>query len=115
MLMTRGALTTFSIANDVAKYFAIIPAAFATTYPALGALNVMGLASPTSAVLSAVIFNALIIVALIPLALRGVKYRPVGAAAVLRRNLLIYGLGGLIAPFPGIKLIDLGLVGLGLA
>src|SRR6185503_15532064 len=110
MLMTRGALTTFSLANDVAKYFAILPAAFAGTYPALGALNVMRLATPASAVLSAVIFNALIIVALVPLALRGVKYRPLGAAAVLRRNLWIYGLGGLIAPFPGIKLIDLLLV-----
>jgi K+-transporting ATPase ATPase B chain len=113
MLMTRGALTTFSIANDVAKYFAIIPAAFATTYPQLGALNVMGLATPQSAILSAVIFNALIIVLLIPLALRGVKYRPVGAAALLRRNLLVYGLGGIILPFPGIKLIDLGLAAAG--
>ena len=107
MLMTRGALTTFSIANDVAKYFAIIPAAFATTYPALGRLNVMGLHSPESAILSAVIFNALVIVALIPLALRGVAYRPLGAAAVLRRNLLVYGAGGLAVPFLGIKLIDL--------
>jgi K+-transporting ATPase ATPase B chain len=115
MLMTRGALTTFSIANDVAKYFAIIPAAFATTYPQLAALNVMGLASPASAVLSAVIFNALIIVVLIPLAIKGVAYRPLGAAAVLRRNLLIYGIGGVILPFPGIKLIDLALVGLGMA
>ena len=115
MLMTRGALTTFSIANDVAKYFAIIPAAFATTYPQLAALNVMGLASPASAVLSAVIFNALIIVVLIPLAIKGVAYRPQGAAAVLRRNLLIYGIGGVILPFPGIKLIDLALVGLGAA
>ena len=106
MLMTRGALTTFSIANDVAKYFAIIPAIFLGTLPALGALNVMRLANPSSAVLSAVIFNALIIVALIPLALRGIRYRPVGAAAVLRRNLLIYGIGGIIAPFAGIKLID---------
>jgi K+-transporting ATPase ATPase B chain len=114
LLMTRGALTTFSLANDVAKYFAIIPAAFASTYPALDALNVMGLASPTSAILSAVIFNALIIVALIPLALRGVKYRAVGAARLLRDNLLIYGLGGLIVPFIGIKLIDLILVALGL-
>jgi len=112
LLMTRGALTTFSIANDVAKYFAIIPAAFATTYPVLGALNIMGLATPQSAILSAVIFNALIIVALIPLALRGVRYRPVGAAQVLRDHLLIYGLGGIIAPFVGIKIIDLILVGL---
>jgi K+-transporting ATPase ATPase B chain len=107
MLMTRGALTTFSIANDVAKYFAIIPAAFAMTYPELGALNVMHLATPTSAILSAVIFNALIIVLLIPLAIKGVKYRPLGAGPLLRRNLLIYGLGGIIVPFPGIKLIDL--------
>ena len=110
LLMTRGALTTFSIANDVSKYFAIIPAAFASTYPALGALNLMRLATPESAILSAVIFNALIIVALIPLALRGVPYRAVGAAQLLRDNLLIYGLGGLIAPFIGIKLIDLLLV-----
>ena len=115
MLMTRGALTTFSIANDVAKYFAIIPAAFATTYPQLDALNVMGLASPFSAILSAVIFNALIIVVLIPLALRGVRYRAVRASVLLRDNLLIYGLGGIIAPFIGIKLIDLALVALGLA
>ena len=115
MLMTRGALTTFSISNDVSKYFAIIPAAFATTYPQLDALNIMHLASPASAVLSAVIFNALIIVALIPLAIKGVAYRPVGAAAILRRNLLVYGLGGLIAPFIGIKLIDLALVALGVA
>ena len=107
MLMTRGALTTFSIANDVAKYFAIIPAAFAATYPALWRLNVMGLASPESAILSAVIFNAIIIVFLIPLALRGVKYRPMPATQLLRRNLLIYGVGGLIVPFIGIKLIDL--------
>jgi K+-transporting ATPase ATPase B chain len=107
LLMTRGSLTTFSIANDVSKYFAIIPAAFATTYPELKALNIMGLATPQSAILSAVIFNALIIVVLIPLALRGVRYRPVPAAQVLRDNLLIYGLGGLIAPFIGIKLIDL--------
>jgi K+-transporting ATPase ATPase B chain len=109
MLMTRGSLTTFSIANDVAKYFAIIPAAFATTYPQLNALNIMHLASPYSAILSAVIFNALIIVVLIPLALKGVKYRPLGAAVLLRRNLLVYGLGGIIVPFIGIKLIDLGL------
>jgi len=112
MLITRGSLTTFSIANDVAKYFAIIPAAFATTYPQLNTLNIMHLASPNSAILSAVIFNALIIIALIPLALRGVRYRPVGAEALLRRNLLIYGLGGIIVPFIGIKLIDLVLVGL---
>ena len=112
LLMTRGALTTFSITNDVAKYFAIIPAAFATTYPALGALNVMRLATPESAILSAVIFNALIIIALIPLALRGIRYRPLGASAVLRQNLLIYGVGGLIAPFVGIKLIDMLLVAL---
>jgi K+-transporting ATPase ATPase B chain len=115
MLMTRGALTTFSIANDVAKYFAIIPAAFATTYPALAALNVMRLATPESAILSAVIFNALIIIALVPLALRGVRYRPIGAARVLSRFLLIYGVGGIVAPFIGIKLIDLILVGLGWA
>jgi len=115
MLMTRGSLTTFSIANDVAKYFAIIPAAFATTYPALDALNVMDLATPASAILSAVIFNALVIVALIPLALKGVKYRPLGANAILQRNLLVYGLGGLIVPFIGIKAIDLILVGLNLA
>src|SRR5579884_2011538 len=115
LLMTRGALTTFSIANDVAKYFAIIPAAFAATYPALNALNVMHLQSPQSAVLSAVIFNALIIVLLIPLALHGVKYRAVGAAVLLRDNLLLYGLGGLVAPFLGIKAIDLALVALGLA
>jgi K+-transporting ATPase ATPase B chain len=107
LLMTRGALTTFSIANDVSKYFAIIPAAFASTYPALGALNFMHLATPQSAILSAVIFNALIIIALIPLALRGVPYRPKLAAQLLRDNLLLYGLGGLIAPFVGIKLIDL--------
>ncbi|RYY59423.1 MAG: potassium-transporting ATPase subunit B, partial [Comamonadaceae bacterium] len=106
LLMTRGSLTTFSIANDVAKYFAIIPAIFVSTYPQLGALNVMHLASPSSAILSAVIFNALVIVFLIPLALKGVRYRPVGAAALLRRNLAIYGLGGLIVPFIGIKAID---------
>ncbi|HTY51444.1 MAG TPA: potassium-transporting ATPase subunit KdpB [Steroidobacteraceae bacterium] len=109
MLMTRGSLTTFSIANDVAKYFAIIPAAFASTYPQLDALNIMRLASPFSAILSAVIFNAVIIPALIPLALKGVKYRPLGAAVLLRRNLLIYGLGGIILPFVGIKAIDMGL------
>jgi K+-transporting ATPase ATPase B chain len=110
LLMTRGALTTFSIANDVSKYFAIIPAAFAGTYPALSALNIMRLATPQSAILSAVIFNALIIVALIPLALRGVRYRAIGAPALLRENLLIYGVGGLIAPFFGIKILDLILV-----
>ncbi|WP_445371451.1 potassium-transporting ATPase subunit KdpB [Methylomonas sp. HW2-6] len=110
MLMTRGALTTFSIANDVAKYFAIIPAAFATTYPVLNVLNVMHLATPASAILSAVIFNALIIIALIPLALKGIKYRPVGAEQLLHNNLLVYGLGGLIVPFIGIKAIDLFLV-----
>jgi K+-transporting ATPase ATPase B chain len=107
LLMTRGSLTTFSIANDVAKYFAIIPALFVATYPELGALNVMRLASPQSAILSAVIFNALIIIALIPLALKGVAYRPVGAAALLRRNLAVYGLGGILLPFIGIKAIDL--------
>jgi len=110
LLMTRGALTTFSIANDVAKYFAIIPAAFATTYPALGALDVMHLASPKSAILSAVIFNALVIIALIPLALRGIRYRAVGASVLLRDHLLLYGLGGVVVPFAGIKLIDLLLV-----
>jgi K+-transporting ATPase ATPase B chain len=115
LLMTRGALTTFSIANDVSKYFAIIPAAFASTYPVLSKLNIMYLHSPGSAILSAVIFNALIIIVLIPLALRGVKYRPIPAAMLLRRNLLVYGLGGLVAPFVGIKLIDLLLVGLHLA
>jgi K+-transporting ATPase ATPase B chain len=115
LLMTRGALTTFSIANDVAKYFAIIPAAFATTYPQLAALNVMRLGTPASAILSAVIFNALIIIALIPLALKGVRYRPVGAGPLLRDNVLIYGIGGVIVPFVGIKLIDMLLVVLGLA
>ncbi len=115
LLMTRGALTTFSIANDVAKYFAIIPAAFASTYPVLDSLNVMHLATPNSAILSAVIFNALIIPALIPLALKGVKFRPVGAAAILRRNMLIYGIGGILLPFVGIKAIDLILVALNLA
>jgi potassium-transporting ATPase ATP-binding subunit len=114
MLMTRGALTTFSIANDVAKYFAIIPAAFATTYPALNVLNVMGLATPSSAILSAVIFNALIIIALIPLALKGINYKPVGAEKLLQNNLLIYGVGGLIVPFIGIKAIDLLLTALNL-
>jgi potassium-transporting ATPase ATP-binding subunit len=113
LLMTRGALTTFSIANDVAKYFAILPAMFVTVYPAIAPLNVMGLASPRSAILSAVIFNALIIVLLIPLALKGIRYRPVGAAALLRRLLLVYGVGGLIAPFAGIKLIDLLLARIG--
>ena len=115
LLMTRGALTTFSIANDIAKYFAIIPAAFAATYPALAALNVMGLATPRSAILSAVIFNALIIIALIPLALRGVRYRAVPAATLLRDNMLVYGVGGVIAPFIGIKAIDMLLVACGLA
>ena len=110
LLMTRGSLTTFSIANDVSKYFAIIPAMFVSTYPQLAALNVMGLASPSSAILSAVIFNAIVIVFLIPLALKGVKYRAIGAAALLRRNVLVYGLGGLIVPFIGIKVIDLLLV-----
>jgi potassium-transporting ATPase ATP-binding subunit len=114
LLMTRGSLTTFSLANDLAKYFAIIPAAFASTYPALATLNVMHLASPLSAMLSAVIFNALIIVALIPLALKGVKYRPVGADALLRHNLIVYGLGGMIAPFIGIKIIDMLLAGVGM-
>ncbi len=113
--MTRGALTTFSIANDVAKYFAIIPAMFVAFYPELQALNVMGLHSPQSAILSAIIFNALIIVALIPLALRGVTYKPVGAATILQRNLLIYGLGGIAIPFVGIKLIDLFVTAVGLA
>jgi K+-transporting ATPase ATPase B chain len=113
--MTRGALTTFSIANDVAKYFAIIPAMFVAFYPRLDALNIMRLATPQSAILSAIVFNALIIIALIPLALRGVKYRPLGAAAILRRNLLIYGLGGLIVPFIGIKAIDMVVAALGLA
>jgi K+-transporting ATPase ATPase B chain len=107
LLMTRGSLTTFSIANDVAKYFAIIPALFIVTYPELGALNIMKLASPQSAILSAVIFNALIIIALIPLALKGVAYRPIGAAALLRRNILIYGVGGIIVPFVGIKALDI--------
>jgi K+-transporting ATPase ATPase B chain len=115
LLMTRGALTTFSVANDVAKYFAIIPAMFVAIYPGLKLLNIMGLSSPQSAILSAIIFNALIIPLLVPLALKGVKYRPVGAGALLRRNLAIYGLGGLVAPFVGIKLIDLAVGGLGLA
>ena len=112
LLMTRGSLTTFSIANDVAKYFAIIPAMFTAAYPALGALNVMRLHSPESAILASVIFNALIIIALIPLALRGVRYRPAPATVILRRNLAIYGFGGLLAPFVGIKLIDILLVSL---
>ena len=107
LLITRGALTTFSIANDVAKYFAILPAMFVVAYPGLAALNIMHLSSPNSAILSAVIFNALIIIALIPLAIRGVRYRPSSAVRLLNRNLLIYGLGGLILPFVGIKLIDL--------
>ncbi|MGF7146841.1 K+-transporting ATPase ATPase B chain [Sphingomonas zeicaulis] len=115
LLMTRGALTTFSVANDVAKYFAIIPAMFIALYPSLGVLNVMGLGTPQSAILSAIIFNALIIPLLVPLALKGVKYRPVGAGPLLARNLAIYGLGGLLAPFVGIKLIDLAVNGLGLA
>jgi K+-transporting ATPase ATPase B chain len=115
LLITRGALTTFSIANDVAKYFAIIPAMFLATFPMLGALNIMGLRTPQSAILSAVIFNALIIVALVPLALRGIRYRPEGAAALLRRNLLIYGVGGIIVPFIGIKAIDVVITVLGLA
>ena len=109
LLMTRGTLTTFSIANDVAKYFAILPAMFMGVFPEIAPLNVMHLASPESAILSAVIFNAVIIVLLIPLALRGVKYRPLGAAAILRRSLLIYGVGGVLAPFIGIKLVDLAL------
>jgi K+-transporting ATPase ATPase B chain len=113
LLITRGALTTFSIANDVAKYFAIIPAAFAGIYPGLVALNIMKLATPQSAILSAVIFNALIIVALIPLCLRGIRYRPIGASSLFRRNLLVYGVGGVIVPFIGIKVIDLILVALG--
>ena len=112
LLMTRGALTTFSIANDVAKYFAIIPAMFAATFPVLNSLNIMHLQTPQSAILSAVIFNAIIIIALVPLALRGVKYQPKSAQALLRRNLIIYGVGGIIVPFVGIKLIDLVLNGL---
>lgn len=112
LLITRGSLTTFSIANDVAKYFAIIPALFLSTYPQLGVLNVMRLHSPQSAILSAVIFNALIIVALIPLALRGVRFRATSTSALLRRNVLIYGAGGIVVPFLGIKLIDLIVVAL---
>jgi K+-transporting ATPase ATPase B chain len=115
LLITRGALTTFSVANDVAKYFAIIPAMFAVAFPQLEVLNVMRLRTPESAILSAVIFNALIIIALIPLALRGVRYRPLGAAALLRQNLLVYGLGGVVAPFLGIKLIDMAITYLHLA
>jgi K+-transporting ATPase ATPase B chain len=115
LLITRGALTTFSIANDVAKYFAIIPAMFLAFYPQLQALNIMRLQSPRSAILSAIIFNALIIIALIPLALRGVSYRPVGAASMLRRNLLLYGVGGIIVPFVGIKLIDMAVTAIGIA
>jgi K+-transporting ATPase ATPase B chain len=115
LLMTRGALTTFSIANDVAKYFAIIPAMFAAIYPQLAPLNIMRLATPQSAILSAIIFNALIIIALVPLALRGVRYRPVGAGPLLARNLLIYGIGGIVAPFIGIKAIDLIVAAAGLA
>jgi K+-transporting ATPase ATPase B chain len=115
LLMTRGTLTTFSIANDVAKYFAIIPAMFLATYPALGALNIMRLQTPESAILSAVIFNALIIIALVPLALRGVQFKAMSAAALLRRNLLIYGVGGIITPFVGIKAIDVVITTLGLA
>jgi len=107
LLITRGALTTFSIANDIAKYFAILPAMFVATFPQLNALNIMQLRSPESAILSAVIFNALIIVVLVPLALRGVQYRAIGASALLRRNLLIYGVGGIVAPFVGIKAIDM--------
>jgi K+-transporting ATPase ATPase B chain len=117
LLMTRGALTTFSIANDVAKYFAIIPAMFSgvATLSVLNSLNIMGLRTPQSAILSAVIFNALVIIALIPLALRGVKYRPMSAASLLRRNLLIYGFGGLVVPFIGIKIIDVIIHAIGLA
>jgi len=114
MLMTRGALTTFSIANDVAKYFAIIPAMLVGAFPVIGPLNLMRLGSPASAILSAVIFNGLVIIALIPLALRGVRFRPLRASVLLRRNLMIYGLGGLAAPFVGIKLIDLAVNALGL-
>ncbi len=115
LLMTRGALTTFSIANDVAKYFAIIPAMFLAFYPQLAILNVMQLKNPESAILSAIIFNALIIIALIPLSLRGVRYRPTGAASILRRNLWLYGAGGIVVPFIGIKLIDLIVTSIGLA
>lgn len=114
MLMTRGVLTTFSIANDVAKYFAIIPAMFMSVYPEIAPLNIMGLASPRSAILSAVIFNAIIIILLVPLALRGVRYRAIGAGPLLARSLVIYGVGGVIAPFIGIKLIDVILASVGL-
>ena len=114
LLITRGSLTTFSIANDVAKYYAILPAMFAGAFPVLDRLNVMDLSSSRTAILSAVIFNALVIVALVPLALRGVRYRPVGAAALLRRSLLVYGVGGVVAPFVGIKLIDMLLASVGL-
>jgi K+-transporting ATPase ATPase B chain len=113
MLITRGSLTTFSIANDVAKYFAIIPAMFVGVFPELKTLNIMHLANPHSAILSAVIFNAIVIVALIPLALRGVKFRAMNAASILRRNIMIYGVGGIIAPFVAIKLIDVVVSGLG--
>ena len=115
LLITRGALTTFSIANDVAKYFAMLPAMFSVAFPALNKLNILHLHSPQSAITSAIIFNALIIVALIPLALRGVRYRPTGAASILRRNLLVYGLGGIVVPFIGIKLVDVVITALGLA
>jgi K+-transporting ATPase ATPase B chain len=115
LLITRGALTTFSIANDVSKYFAIIPAAFAGTYPVLKMLNIMHLATPTSAIMSAVIFNAIIIILLIPLSLRGVKYRAVGASRLLRDHVLIYGIGGVVAPFIGIKAIDMLLVAMHMA
>ncbi len=115
MLITRGALTTFSIANDVAKYFAIIPAIFVVSLPSLAALNVMQLKTPHSAILSAIIFNALIIIALVPLALRGVRFRPIGASKLLQRNLLIYGLGGIVALFVGIKIVDLLITTVGLA
>ncbi len=113
--MSRGALTTFSIANDVAKYFAIIPAMFILAFPQLGMLNVMRLGTPESAILSAVIFNAVVIIALVPLALRGIAYKPLGAAAILRRNLLTYGVGGIVVPFIGIKAIDIALIATGLA
>ena len=115
LLITRGALTTFSVANDVAKYFAIIPAMFAGAFPEFNVLNIMGLKTPQSAILSAVIFNALIIIALVPLALRGVRYRPLGASALLRWNFLVYGVGGIVAPFIGIKIIDLIITHLGWA
>jgi len=114
LLMTRGSLTTFSVANDVAKYFAIVPAAFASTYPAMAALNIMGLSSPLSAILSAVIFNALIIIFLVPLSLKGVKYRPIGASRLLRHNIFVYGIGGVIVPFIGIKVIDVILSAVGM-